>query len=130
MKRFLTYIIAFIYLTFSVGATVHLHYCMGEFVKMSWSDTNSGSCAKCGMETHAADNGCCKDVQVTAKISDAHYSTHVDHTFQYPYEHIISYLLAVDDALHEIESSHVLSPIINSSPGESPLYIQFCNLRI
>ena len=117
-------------MTFSVGATVHLHYCMGEFVKMSLSDTNSGSCAKCGMDTHAADNDCCKDVEVTAKISDVHYSIQLDHTFQYPYEHIVSFPLSVDDALHQIENSHVSSPIIDSSPGESPLYIQFCNLRI
>jgi hypothetical protein len=130
MKRFLTYIIAFIYLTFSVGATVHLHYCMGEFVKISLSDTNSGSCAKCGMDTHAADNDCCKDVQVSAKISDAHYSTPVNHTFEYPYALIVSYPLLVDDAVHQIENSQVSSPVNQSSTGESPLYIQFCNFRI
>lgn len=72
MKRLLTGILAIIYLSFSAGATVHLHYCMGEFVNYSLFEEHDGTCGKCGMEKHESGNGCCKDVSVVFK-SDEKY---------------------------------------------------------
>lgn len=72
MKMFITSLVAIVYLCFSTGANLHLHYCMGEFVNLSFTDTNTGACAKCGMQNHDNDNGCCKDVKISVKISDAH----------------------------------------------------------
>jgi len=57
MKKILVSILAFFYLASSVGATVHLHYCMDKFI--NWSLLKGGDkCSKCGMEK---DGGCCKD---------------------------------------------------------------------
>src|SRR6187200_29117 len=57
MKKILVSIFAAFYLASSVGATVHLHYCMDKFI--NWSLLNGGDkCNKCGMEK---DGGCCKD---------------------------------------------------------------------
>jgi hypothetical protein len=57
MKKILVSILAVFYLASSVGATVHLHYCMDKFV--DWSLLKGGAkCNKCGMEK---DGGCCKD---------------------------------------------------------------------
>ncbi len=57
MKRIVVSILAVFYLASSVGATVHLHYCMDKFI--DWSLLKDGDkCNKCGMEK---DGGCCKD---------------------------------------------------------------------
>ena len=57
MKKILVSIFAVFYLASSVGATVHLHYCMDKFI--NWSLLKGGEkCNKCGMEK---DGSCCKD---------------------------------------------------------------------
>src|SRR6188508_3247887 len=65
MKKILVSILAVFYLASSVGATVHLHYCMDKFI--NWSLLNGGDkCSKCGMEK---DGGCCKDENKFVKNS-------------------------------------------------------------
>ncbi len=62
MKKILIAIIAFLYITATTGATVHLHYCMGKQADWNLVKTKSKTCSKCGMEkTATEDNGCCKD---------------------------------------------------------------------
>jgi len=57
MKKILVSILAVFYLASTVGATVHLHYCMDKFI--NWSLLKGeDKCSKCGMEK---DGGCCKD---------------------------------------------------------------------
>ena len=48
----------------SLGATLHLHYCMGKLADWRFSHSRSEKCSKCGMaKTKEKDNGCCKDEQ-------------------------------------------------------------------
>lgn len=62
MKKILVALIAFLYITATTGATVHLHYCMGKKADWNLIKTNSKTCNKCGMKKTAnEDNGCCKD---------------------------------------------------------------------
>ena len=63
MKKFIVAILAILYLGTSVGATVHLHYCMGKLVDWSLWNNSSSKCSNCGMENShvASDDGCCKD---------------------------------------------------------------------
>jgi hypothetical protein len=74
MKKFAIAILAVLYLGTSVGAIVHLHYCMGQLVNLSLWDSNSNSseCSKCGMQKNhgPAENGCCKDEQKVLKNSN------------------------------------------------------------
>ena len=58
MKKILVSILAVFYLASSVGATVHLHYCMDKFIDWSLLNSDGDKCDKCGMEK---DGGCCKD---------------------------------------------------------------------
>ena len=64
MKKILTSILAIFYLSFSVGATIHLHYCMDKLVNWSLSKEDGDECEKCGMEK---DGGCCKDEHTVIK---------------------------------------------------------------
>jgi hypothetical protein len=58
MKKVLVSILAVFYLASSVGATVHLHYCMDKFINWSLLNKDGDKCDKCGMKK---DGGCCKD---------------------------------------------------------------------
>ena len=57
MKKILVSILAVFYLASSVGATVHLHYCMDKFIDWSLLKSDGDKCDKCAMEK---DGGCCK----------------------------------------------------------------------
>jgi len=58
VKKLIVSILAVFYLASSVGATVHLHYCMDKLVDLSLLNSNKDKCDKCGMEK---EGGCCKD---------------------------------------------------------------------
>jgi len=58
MKKILVSILTVFYLASSVGATVHLHYCMDKLINWSLLNSDGDKCDKCGMEK---DGGCCKD---------------------------------------------------------------------
>ena len=60
-----------------MGATVHLHYCMDEFVGWSLIENNDGKCGKCGM-TEKGKQGCCKDEQQHFKLKADHQKTIVE----------------------------------------------------
>ncbi len=48
-----------IYGTATMGATVHLHYCMNELVGWSLWHSENEECGRCGMKEDKT--GCCKD---------------------------------------------------------------------
>jgi hypothetical protein len=52
----------------AVGATVHMHYCMGNFVEWSLKENKERKCGKCGMKETANKKGCCKDEQKEFKL--------------------------------------------------------------
>src|SRR4030095_7927580 len=66
MKKILVSILAVFYLVSSVGATVHLHYCMDKLISWSLSKGDGDKCDKCGMKK---DDGCCKDENKFVKNS-------------------------------------------------------------
>ena len=128
MKDLITSILLVIYVTFSTGATLHIHYCMGEFVKVSFANTNSGVCEKCGMANHNDNSNCCKDLSITAKILDSHYSASLDHALH-------NYIVDDPSYTYVVRSNIPLkndedSDSIFSSPGDHHLFLKLCNLRI
>jgi hypothetical protein len=68
MKKFLATILAFLYLSSSMGATIHLHYCMGKLASWGLIDHESKNCRQCGMVKQSASSHstelkteCCRD---------------------------------------------------------------------
>jgi hypothetical protein len=62
MKKFVVVILALLYITTSTGATLNMHYCMGELADWDLGHNTSKNCESCGMEKgNENDNGCCKD---------------------------------------------------------------------
>ncbi|MGZ8558339.1 MAG: HYC_CC_PP family protein [Chitinophagaceae bacterium] len=81
MKKFLVAISALIYLTTSVGATVHMHYCMDKLVTWSFGIEKviNKSWFYYGMEKSTNDKhcgkeskGCCKDEHKQVKLEKDH----------------------------------------------------------
>ena len=88
MKKFLTLILALVYLTSSMGATIHLHYCMGKLFSWSLVDNDSKSCSQCGMLKNNKDahclsfkDGCCKDKHTHFQLDKDQKTTESVYTF-------------------------------------------------
>ena len=58
----------FVYGVTTVGATVHLHFCMDKFVGWTLTQTENTTCKKCGMKENVTKKGCCKDEEKQLKI--------------------------------------------------------------
>jgi hypothetical protein len=50
MKKLLASILAVVYLSTSMGATVHFHYCMGRLVSWGLVEHSGKTCDFCGMQ--------------------------------------------------------------------------------
>jgi len=64
MKKILIFILAVFYLTSTIGATIHSHYCMDKLINQSLFNAEGDKCGECGMEK---DGDCCKDEQKLVK---------------------------------------------------------------
>ena len=60
VKKTASMLLLFIYSLATVGATVHMHYCMDKYVGWSLYQSKNEKCGKCGMQKDAS-KGCCKD---------------------------------------------------------------------
>ncbi|WP_301928112.1 hypothetical protein [Ferruginibacter sp.] len=62
MKKIVVAILALLYISTSVGATVHVHYCMGKLAGWELGFAETKTCNKCGMQKSSQkQNGCCND---------------------------------------------------------------------
>lgn len=130
MKKLATLILLLVYSTFSAGAMLHLHYCNGEFVGTSLLNTNSGVCSKCKMEKHSVGNKCCKDIKVSLKISDKHFSpafTTVSERYPAFYQQHYFTAEPIHLASQTSDGYYNYNPPDHSTP---PLFIKNRNVRI
>lgn len=131
MKKFVVTILAFLYLSASVGATVHLHYCMDKLVNWGLDHSNDKTCSECGMEKgKEKDNGCCKDEHKQVKLENDHKGTV---SFQ------LAELISVALPPHEFELPRISLPTVTEQyplshappqDGDIAVYIRNCVFRI
>jgi hypothetical protein len=139
MKKFLATILAVIYLTTSMGATVHFHYCMGKL--FSWDlagRQDNKDCDHCGMPKGNADkhhktmkSGCCKDTQTVVKLDKDQKTT------ESAYKFFNLSFDAVSGNFANLPDSYVSSFIVDypttnapPDPDKVPVFIRNCNFRI
>ena len=132
MKKFLTAILAVLYITTSTGATIHMHYCMGKLADWGLGDKESKSCAKCGMKTTAKkDKGCCRDEHKFVKnnsdqkVSEASFQMGQQLAVTLP----VSFIEIPSIDFHSITEEN---PSSNAPPisGNTAIYIRNCNFRL
>ena len=132
MKKFITAILAVLYLGTSSGATIHMHYCMGKLADWGLGDKQSKTCGKCGREKKdKKDNGCCKDEHKFVKNNTDQKIA--ESSFQF---NIMQGVALVPDYV-EIPQSFIASvteenPNSNSPPRTQAVsvYIRNCVFRI
>ena len=131
MKKASALLLAVFYLSFSIGASLHRHYCMGELVGTSLFSLQDDECGKCGMKKHTdASKDCCKDITVVIKNAESHTSSQVVYdfsslTFDLPNAALASCDLQIEDSpVNKIYRAH--SPPLR----KVPLFLQLGNFRI
>ena len=133
MKKFLVFILSFIYLTASTGATVRMHYCMGKLVEWSLQhdSKNKDKCKKCGMKNSANKKGCCKDEQKHIQIE----KDQKDATLQYNF--IKQSHAPASYSITESVFIYIISPVLEFTTThappfkeKAPAFIRNCVFRI
>jgi hypothetical protein len=72
MKKFVTVILAFVYLVTTSGVVVTLHYCMGKLSSAGLGNAKIEKCGICGMKEDASKEGCCHTENNFLKVDDSH----------------------------------------------------------
>ncbi len=131
MKKFLITILAFLYISSTVGATVHFHYCMGELVQLGLWHSETNKCGTCGMEkNNAKPNSCCKDEHKLVKIEKDQKATAAIEMLQlFSYAAPVSFIEAPE---HDLSSVTEENPFSHAPPRSSTIavYIRNCVFRI
>jgi len=138
MKKFFVSILAFLYLSTSMGATIHLHYCMGKLISWSLVDHGSNHCGFCGMMKKSMDSkrlstseNCCKDETKQIKTNTDHKSA--------PSELLFVKVFAADavNAFQSLPAVQLYAfaltcPKAHAPPAMDslPLFLRNCNVRI
>ena len=138
MKKFLLTILSLVYLSTSMGATVHLHYCMGKLFSWSLVDKDSKICGECGMPKDGTSghcmsfkDGCCKDSNAHFQLDKDQKTTEAAYTFS-----ALSFA-ALPMAATTLQENYVVSyitgyPTTNAppEPDKVPVFIRNCTFRI
>ncbi len=132
MKKFFLTLMAFFYLAVASGAGVNLHYCMGELVDWSLTDSEKHACDFCGMEKkNATEKSCCKDVQHQAKVDQAQKANAQIYKFEQSVfvvpqvKPLEGYLLPVTKIISQEARSN--APPLGK---RTPIFIKNCTYRI
>lgn len=132
MKKFIVAILAILYISSSTGATVYMHYCMGDIANWGIGHNDSKTCGKCGMEKKSSkDNGCCNTTYKDLKVKDSHVPADaVKTTFSYLTDFSLltaSYQLKA--IIGNYEENFYAGHVPPLQPG-IPLHILFCTFLI
>ncbi len=132
MKKFITSIVAVIYLFTSTGAVMHFHYCMGKLTEWGFGSKESKVCPGCGMSKKDTDEkGCCKDENKYLKnASDQKIA-------EFAFTHLQAMAALLPVSYNEFAQIELPAITIESRKGHDPplrhsisIYILNCNYRI
>jgi hypothetical protein len=138
MKKVLATILAFVYLSTSMGATIHLHYCMGKLASWGLIDHESKNCARCGMikktsgsQHMAAKMDCCRDEHKQIK-TDKDQKLFPSEFFKY---NNLSQAISLNESALQAVKAFSISieyPRTNAPPlsDKLPLFILYSNFRL
>jgi len=82
VKKTIVILLMLIYGSATMGATVHMHYCMNQLVGWSLYHDKDDKCGRCGMEEKDQD-GCCKDEHKHVKLKVDHQKSNGIHWSTY-----------------------------------------------
>ena len=131
MKHLALVILTVLYMAGATGATVNIHYCMGELVGSELGHDEDQSCNSCGMEKSASSkDDCCRDEHKVVKVDDVHKSSET--LFKL-------ILLAPAEISHQSSYTEIslpylqeTYPVVNAPPAheKTPVYLSVRSIRI
>jgi len=127
MKKFIISIITLIYLGTSIGAVIHMHYCMGELADWGWGHNTSKTCGSCGMnksdEKYA---GCCEDKYQFLKNDTDQRNTET--RFHLAQSIAVASLVSfVSIGLVIFPAVKVINPVCHGLPRSNPIAVYILN---
>jgi hypothetical protein len=135
MKKVIASILAVIYLSTSMGATVHLHYCMGRLTGWGLVNHEGKDCMTCGMSMKRALPGCAVDMK--SCCHDEHKHIQGDRAQEAAHGWADGNLApALVASPLPVWSAPVLTqlaedrPVANGPPPPRRVFLRNCNFRI
>ncbi len=138
MKKFFAGLLAVLYLSTSMGASIHLHYCMGKLISWGFVNHESRNCDYCGMPKFngqtgnpIAKKGCCSDEHKQLKTDKDQKLPFGEYEFL-KYFPDVSFLQEPGLPEYPVSSGLITRPMANAPPdaGIQPLFLRHCNFRI
>jgi hypothetical protein len=126
VKKTVVILLLLIYGSATTGATVHLHYCMDEFVGWSLFHGKDDICGKCGME-EKDNEGCCKDEHKQFKLKTDHQKAAVTQLIHFVTAPAL-FEPVIDFSFHTIICINESYPTCHAPPdiGNGKLHILHC----
>ena len=132
MKKLLAISFALLYLVSSAGATINLHFCMGELADWTVGKEVSKICGGCGMEkAQEQDNGCCSDEQRFIRNSSDQKA--IDINLQLlTWQQEAPVALQFSYTFPKVAADATEFPLSHAPPrsGRVASYIRFCSILI
>jgi hypothetical protein len=138
MKRVLASIFAVLYLSTSLGASLHFHYCMGKLVSWGLISRESANCSFCGMpknsipdKNQVGKNNCCKDDHKEIKTAGDQKSVLNENQIQKESPADVVVYTNTFEPEH-FSSGSRLQKLPHGPPatGRQPSYLLNCNFRV
>ena len=138
MKKVFVSILAIIYLSTSMGATVHMHYCMGRLVSWGLADRTGKTCDFCGMQKMGSTGDCVPGVKNCCHEESKQLKNDKDQKAGQDFFQVTKITPAMAESprplwVNRVAPSIVVSfPIANGPPpaGTTPVFLRNCNFRI
>lgn len=125
MKKIVVILLLLIYGSATMGATIHMHYCMNELVGWSlWHGEKDKECGKCGMKEKKG--GCCKDEHKQVKLKTEHQKSATAQYIQFL--DVPALITPVADFSFKVTPTSLAFPVSNAPPKipRERLYILHC----
>ena len=138
MKKVLVSILAVIYLSTSMGATVHLHYCMGRLVSWGLADRSGQSCDFCGMQKMGPSGECVIGMKNCCREESKQIKNDKDQKAAQEFFQMMKFAPVVADLplpvwVNALVPSSVLSQPVSHGPplvAVVPLFVRHCTFRV
>ena len=131
MKKLVVTILALLYITASIGATVHLHYCMDKLVDWGLGHNDKEKCSNCGMKKiEEKENGCCKDEHKQVKLENDHKGAAIYQLSELSFA--VLPIPVFEQSYINVSTITEQNPLSHAPPrsGELAVYIRNCIFRI
>lgn len=119
-----------LYSAVTIGATVHIHYCMNRVTGISFADSNNAICNTCGMAKNKA-HGCCREECKQFKVAADQLLTTNIYTGE-DGNHYAILPPVTQYLLQTAQASAVVKPVSHAPPNrqQQKLYLQHNVWRI